>query len=101
VARGRPSRGRVLPARPPAAAGRQPSVLRRQHHVELSRRGLAIPSQADRAGTRNVFPMTKAVQRDAGTIWPGDVIVVELMCAQVNRGAPGPDIRVAALFVPE
>ena len=42
-----------------------------------------------------------AAKRDVGTTRPRDVVIVKLVCAQVDRGAPNQDIGVAALFVPE
>ncbi len=42
-----------------------------------------------------------AAKRDVGTTRPRDVVIVKLVWAQVDRGAPNPDIGGAALFVPE
>src|SRR5690242_19681685 len=42
-----------------------------------------------------------AAQRDVRTTWPGDVVVVELVPANVDRYRAGPDIGVGPLFEAE
>lgn len=60
---------------------------------------LALPAAARIADFQH--GRAAAVQRDVRTAWPGDVVVVELVCAEVDGGAPDPNIGAAALFVPE
>src|SRR5690349_5992662 len=43
----------------------------------------------------------RAVQRDVRTTWPGDIVVVKLVSANVDRYRTGPDIGVGSLFEPE
>src|SRR5690242_10810688 len=42
-----------------------------------------------------------AAQWDVRTTWPGDIVVVELVSANVDRYRTGPDIGVGPFFEPE